>query len=276
MNVVGLTKKVVLRKAMASRLKALRPENTYYITGLRRSGNHAIIEWIRYGYDHDGGCFAYSEEIPWVGRSKSGRVVHLNDLNHRTNRELWRFLRMPWRQVDGSVKTLIVSTEDLSPQKPHWYIGYASYKLYVTRNLLDVIASRVRFMLNEALAGRQTRLMNLYSDFFKDWLQLKNMELDTSAFRIEYEQWSSDAEYRNRIGKELGFDGRMLPIGMSSKGGGSSFSAGDLDADSSVFKERYKNVSWHRDVVAKVMALDTDNNILTRKERVFLQHVIDQ
>ena len=186
--------------------------NCYYIFGLKRSGNHAIINWLK---------------------SMMESPLHLNDIgpnmgDHTSFYGPGNKSNPRWNPDDGGIeeyKDFIISYEDVPEHQVNWMTemnavfrlhskGYR--KILIQRSIKNWIAS---------LYAMQVR------DKYPHWSLERGVALwrsyDASGkfdISIKYDTWNRDKKYRVAIAKELGLKyGESTLSEMTTEGGGSSF-----------------------------------------------------
>lgn len=221
------------------------------VFGLKRSGNHGIINWIE------------KQEID---------ALHLNDLRIDENpykciykglsgqghpQEQWMAEQTTnrYRQYQGEEgkkllglesqghfqkkKCLILSYEDYplarvaSPnieRKHDLYVGKSAerFDVLILRDPYNLIASRLRS--NKAQVKSITQnIVDIWIDYAKEFLGETNYLSQTKVF-INYNKWFSDKDTRKLIAQQLKLNFSDLGINDIPKfGGGSSFSKTEFD-----------------------------------------------
>lgn len=215
------------------------------VVGMRRSGNHAIINWIE------------KQEI--------GKVVHLNDIrlnenpyrciykslckdhpkNHWVGAPILRYpqysgnegLKLLEREARGDFEPkdcLIYSYEDFSldrltsnrVEKNHdRYFGNSAvrYDVLVLRDPFNLLASRLKKNPDESVRSLKENVTEMWISYAKEYLGETNY-LKNNKIGINYNQWVVDANYRKLIALKLGLTFSDIGINdVNSFGGGSSF-----------------------------------------------------
>lgn len=251
---------------------AFGPVKTYYVTGLRRSGNHAVIEWIKNGYDEPRTPIVYGTVgSPFLGVSETGKVVHLNGINQKSKTRMARALFECRKHLKGNVDIVIVSTEDCSPDVKRWWLSMADYEIYVTRHLLNVVASRLERLKERALEGRAAKACALYKNFFEHWNQFRLFESEGGRRALRYERWVTEQAYREDMAERIDLPRSVMPNYHSSLGHGSSFVGYEREKNPQAYTERYKAIEWKGSMVKWLMEIDSRCTCLSVPERVFLR-----
>jgi len=195
------------------------------IYGIRRSGNHAIANWIMSHFDT--GC--YINDANRYIRNESN-ILPCHRLGQCKN-----------TQLDKNPDIVIIGIEN----KLDKHIQDAYYKkllshnqpsnieiinITLIRNCANLIASHLKAWNNEKYHEELPNSWKKHTDFFKQ----NNYSL------IVYDSWL-DSKYRNDIAKTLNFINHDFGVDqISSYGGGSSF--GDKVVDIGNLINRWKSM----------------------------------
>lgn len=227
------------------------------IIGLKRNGNHAVINWIE--------------------KQATGFVVHLNDIRVGENpyrciynslaqdhpRNSWmgqQILRYPQyrgkegfelieREAKGDFQPkdcLIYSYEDyeiskisshFSEYKHDFYFGKSAqrYDVLILRDPFNMLASRLKSNKNPVKSWHKT-VVDMWIDYAKEYLGETNY-LKYNKIAVNYNQWVQDRDYRQQIANklQLNFSDRGIH-NVKTFGGGSSF-------DGTKFKGKASNMN---------------------------------
>ena len=220
------------------------------ITGLRRSGNHAIVEWIK--------------------AQENGKIEHLNNLEVRCNpyrykyehikdfhpeHAKWAFKHYrPLAQGEFiATDCLICGYEDhnlASISDPFFeqlhdvYLGKSNkrFDIIIIRDPFNLFASRLKSgMIN--VRPKKFTVADLWVQYAREFLH------ETNYFKhhkicINYNRWFIDFEYRKELANQLEI--KFTDAGMDrvvSLGGGSSFDGQNMDGAASKMAvlDRWKN-----------------------------------
>ena len=190
------------------------------VVGLKRTGNHAIINWLR--------------------QQHSGEVWHLNNVIPRKNPYLWLYGHYPKDRLKQEAlgnfvvkDCLIYSYEDYrleqvthaECERSHdLYLGqsYIRYDLILLRDPFNLIASRLKKNCMAVKAPNCT-VTQLWIEYAKEFLGETNY-LTNNKICINYNRWFVDVEYRKQIASSLKMEFSDKGIErVKSEGGGSSF-----------------------------------------------------
>lgn len=201
--------------------------------GLRRSGNHGVINWIKGHYS---------------------TVCHINDANSvaRYFKNLKRC--KPLKKVDVT----IISYENYLLNEP-----LPQFKEVISNNKLYVLLLRDPFNLYASMINNQRVVKNLnfrvpiynikkfWAMYAKEFLG-ETQYLPQNTIKINFNRWFSDIGYRRGLSKKIGrvFSDGGLNL-VSGYGGGSSF---DL--------MKYNNSAQKMDVLNRWKLYKNDKNFL--------------
>ena len=201
-------------------------EKEIRIVGLKRSGNHALINWIR--------------------SQHSGEVWHLNNIRPHQNpyRNLYshypkpRLAREAWGDFVHK-DCLIYSYEDytfeqinqaLVEKKHDLYLGKsaARYDVLIIRDPFNLIASRFKKDMVK-IKFNNCNLVDLWIAYAREYLGETN-NLSNQKICINYNRWFQDIDYRQQLAKQLNFTFSDAGINnVKQEGGGSSFDGQLMD-----------------------------------------------
>ncbi|MDJ0532536.1 MAG: hypothetical protein QNJ70_08565 [Xenococcaceae cyanobacterium MO_207.B15] len=208
------------------------------IVGLKRSGNHGIITWIRRHY-HE-------------------RIWHLNCVSPRRNpyRHLYEHysreaLKKEAQGIFSKKECLIYNYENYTLEsitnclleKNHdLYLGksHTRYDLLILRDPYNTFASMLKGQINDnnfyylhTLPKNPKSITELWLDYAKEFLGETNY-LQHNRVMLNYNQWVSDQDYRRKISEKLGLE--FCDAGFNvvkNYGGGSSFNGTEFESQAS-------------------------------------------
>lgn len=217
--------------------------NEYHFYGIRRSGNHALINWIINHYD---GVFIHLDDVDFeidkdpfesaqrinvkgVKYFKIKRKIIQNIKKMISNPEMLIFVRGD-KSVNRSYlksicgKNILISFENKFPDVIDCedYIGKnkARKNILILRYYKNMFAS----LIKSGMVGKSNieKYEELYCHYCYFW---KKVEKNKDWICINYDKWVVNREYRINIGTDLGFhtEGEILRD-IPYQGGGSSFS----------------------------------------------------
>lgn len=200
-----------------------KPAKVVHVSGLRRSGNHACINWLAnaiYGENvrhHGLGHYLFRS---WP----HGRVVFINSYaQERASvllRELWKH-----RDAIARCEYLFLGLEDAPPAFTHFLLrGSRAIRIHVDRSIFNTMASRAKMMDRQARKGHSGTAV----DFSLNAKLLEAAFADRRSAMLQwnYDQWLQDPAWRKDFLAKLGLVHDILPD-MSTEGGGSSFTGSE-------------------------------------------------
>ena len=237
------------------------------VIGLRRTGNHAIINWIE--------------------KQQPGNVRHLNDVAAGTNPyrykannlrryhpEHHRMAEIYWQQAKGDFvqrDCLVYSYEDWSLKKitqPRFernrtlYLGRCAhrYDVLILRDPFNLFASRLKKGY-VATKQKTVSMTQLWLEYAKEWVK-EDQRLLGDRVLISYNRWFIDVDYRRNLADQLDIPFSDSGLNeVSTIGTGSSFDGTALDgqarkmdvtnrwrafADDSAFRQIFQDEAiWH-------------------------------
>lgn len=207
----------------------------YQVHGMRRTGNHAIINWIIKG--------------------RAGNVIFCNDLDpgrHPATAPMKRLRRGPGEAA------IITSYEDLPSaafdREPHeaWYGRCkAVHHILILRDPFNLFASRFvwkRFRgdLFRDDPAHRAEVIATWKDHARTYLAWQQDGGQDGVFRhaLNYNSWVADASYRNDMGRRLGLTSANEGLSeVTNYGGGSSFEGTNTSAtDGLRYLQRFTKV----------------------------------
>ncbi|MGB3512502.1 MAG: hypothetical protein WBA93_25355 [Microcoleaceae cyanobacterium] len=245
------------------------------VVGMRRTGNHAIINWLQ--------------------SQQTGKIEFWNDL--KVNRNALRQKYENLKENNPFVKKdcLIRSYEDYGlPEMTNWifeskhdlYFGKSAtrYDLLIIRDPFNLFASRLnhRFKLeqnnsnlgeatygNNFLSVRSSNqtVADLWVDYAKEYLGETNY-LKHNKVCVNYNQWFANVEYRRNIAEKLQMEFSDAGIDkVAGQGGGSSFEGKQFDgkATSMDVLNRWQKVAD----LPRYRELFSNQEVFEYSERIF-------
>jgi hypothetical protein len=200
------------------------------VIGLRRSGNHAIINWMQ---KQQAGTIEHLNNIPLNGNPFRWKYIMLRDFApDRFEREKNRIRQ----QAKGNFikkDCLIYSYEDhpitkiTSPRVEHkhdFHFGKSlnRYDVLILRDPFNLIASRLENNMLPVKSFTQS-VIDLWLEYAKEFLG-ETQYLPNRKVLINYNHWVADINYRREIAFKL--DLPFTDAGINDvrpQGGGSSF-----------------------------------------------------
>lgn len=202
-------------------MKKIKQEILIY--GLRRTGNHAITNWI-------------------LGQL-NGKVIYLNDV---WPNDPYKGLESKDTFDNGVLDFSVVSFEDYNLQilkkiRPKNSIRIDnSMKILILRDPFNLYASRLKSGMKTPAHFCGLNLRQLYLQYSREFA-FKTKILGKDKIIISYNQWKISKSYRKSISKKLGleFNDRGLNL-VTGQGGGSSFDGMSKKGQNLKTELRYK------------------------------------
>ncbi len=248
--------------------------NTIIVHGMKRSGNHAIINWLK---AHDSFLF-FNNIIPvtpilrgeepmpapqdfdlWLQRRMAPSNIRRHI--HKGNRLYAAYLR----HVALRGRSLMVSLEDHEMQlRPFIEVPEGTINLLIIRDPYNLFASRIRraFLIDKPAYPREAgpqiaRIVALWKQHAREYLG--HSDHLANKVRVSFNSWFSDRAYRQQISARLGLaftdDGFSE---VSREGGGSSFDSTRFNGDN-----------------RKMGVLDRQSHLNEQEQALFAQVVAD-
>ncbi|GAA5520556.1 hypothetical protein LQ318_02410 [Aliifodinibius salicampi] len=214
----------------------------YYVIGMRRSGNHAFINWLTNALEEQ-----YASLKPKIDNlyiTSTGKTVFLDEVNIKSGK---RFLSVLWnnRELIKNCQYLIISAEDCGPNYNNFRIPKWNEAIYIKRSVLNVVASRLRYLQKKASEGIGYSEHNVDVSFFETLLEWHSIPENFKVW--EYEKWIVSKEYRLNFLQQLELKVDIIPT-MSSQGGGSSFSGQEKPSTVEALS-RYEQVNFSPPII---------------------------
>lgn len=255
------------QKTLADAL-GFEPGVTLRTFGMRRSGNHAIINWLQ-------------------RNSATGSVFLNNCAVGRPARRTWRSIEIngervgivkgdPLATVTGGLNDgamVIVSYEDFSPDPDEMAGGLTadlkddavSYELLIYRNFMNWAASLLRKL--QANDDQETldclRIMMVSLAKYRDMLELVLNAKPLGLVPVNYDRWVTRVPYRESLLNALGLPCRDNSLGdVQPYGGGSSFQKDVTDAQHLEADNRWPEMANDAIFQIVLLAASQDHELL--------------
>ena len=217
------------------------------VHGMRRSGNHACIDWIANALLKSHVAWTPSSHR-WISFSESGEIAHLNNVGAIP---IFDFVQGIWAEKRGvrAARHLIVSFEDCRPGVSFKEI--AKTKIQIERPVADILASRYHNINKRAKLGQGWSSQSIRENFFSTLSELNDYRYSNAHEKItiwNFDQWKTSSIYRKEFLKSIRLECDVMPR-MSKVGGGSSFNLSAQDnsdriAQVSPKKEWIEYLKW--------------------------------
>lgn len=235
------------------------------INGMRRSGNHAFILWLANAIESKPVTMDYTIHSH-CGVSDTKGIFHINETNTLCISEILRIYK-EFRYTLKNSKYILVSYEDCSPNYYHFLNLYSTYNIFVNRNLLNMVASRLKGLLNLAKNGFGWPSFNIDRGLFDKILDWNN---SNNTIIWQYESWLENESYRTQFLKKLNLSYDLMP-NIASHGGGSSFVKKEQIVPSNTVN-RYKQIDWPERIV-NLFKEESYSSLLTPQEKEYLKNL---
>ncbi|GAA6209563.1 hypothetical protein NBRC116601_28560 [Cognatishimia sp. WU-CL00825] len=216
--------------------------------GMRRSGNHAIINWLL--RNAEGNSTFLNNCTIGKAATQSWRAVEVNAKRMPIKRGT------PISDVTAGVgdgALLVVSYEDFLPDPDEGGEGLTTdvpmdlikRDIVLYRHFMNWSASLLRKI--QANEDQDTlvclRIMMVALDKYRELLELVSNSANNDFLPINYDRWVARPRYRARILQELGLPHKDNSLGsVQPYGGGSSFQKGVKLADKLATDERWREM----------------------------------
>lgn len=254
-------------RAIARNNNAIVNHKEIRVVGLKRTGNHAIINWI--------------------AKQHGDEIWHLNNIQVKCNPYRFLYLHYPKEHLKSEAlgqftekKCLIYSYEDRHlkdvtdrnfEKKHDLYLGKSAsrYDLIIMRDPFNLFASRFQKACKSEKANEflNLDLVKLWIDYAKEYLGETNY-LTNNKICVNYNQWCLDVDYRKQLITKLGCEFSDLGFHeVRGQGGGSSFEGLTLNGQADKMKvlERWNVFAENIDYLKMLDAPE----ILEYSEKIF-------
>ncbi|NEO99038.1 MAG: hypothetical protein F6K58_10230 [Symploca sp. SIO2E9] len=196
------------------------------VVGLRRSGNHAVTNWVK---EQQSGQVLYLNNIP--PKENGYRVLYQHYPKEHLRREaLGHFVNKDCLIYSYEDWDLEQITDQHFEKKHDLYWGKSDrrYDLLILRDPFNTLASRLKNNFIEVKDPNQT-FIELWLSYAKEYLGETN-HLKNNKVCINYNQWFLDVSYRKEITSNLKLEFSDAGINqVKAQGGGSSFEGREFD-----------------------------------------------
>jgi hypothetical protein len=257
----------------------------YLIYGVKRTGNHAIINWlmpqigevVRFFNDQKYMLKDLTEiddehhlvehilqlhrtrvfvdgELKRRGESFNEEYDNVNNIISFEGIKMSQYFELEnqWlRDMNRGIKTI----------NPDLVIGNDNTYIIMLRNPWNIAASQIRWSLDRPNYDRVDVDMDVWDEFYGHYIEQR-----PNTHFIIFDKWFSDIEYRKKISSDLGLEFSDLNINkVANAGGGSSFTQEKFDGKAQEMNvlNRYKEMMGHERMQKRFlntdMAIETKN-----------------
>ncbi|MEM9523554.1 MAG: hypothetical protein AAF982_06110 [Pseudomonadota bacterium] len=219
--------------------------------GMRRSGNHALIEWLIAAVEaeHGPGSTVHLNDIPLGVNGYRSRHQYPAPIDTAEYTEAMGIRR--YRKFEKTA-LLVRSYEDFTlaefdQKEPQKYYGpsQTAFEAIIIRDPLNLFASRVKSGKTGTKSGMSQ--IALYLDHFRGHQDRPDL------IAMQYNRWLMDQAYRDELLVALGLPpGHGLTLTSSPRGGGSSFDGSRQSLEPRDLLRRWQDMRddpWFRDQV---------------------------
>jgi len=237
-----MTLRILLQLAKLVITYLMPGRKVFVFSGLRRSGNHAIIHWVINGLENQSTEY-HSVGPYWFSVSGSGKTVFLNNVNMVPPLRYLKAL-FKYRKYLRNAEQIFISCEDTGFEYfRNWRIPSAfRHGVIIRRSLLNILASRLQNLKKHAESGVGWSGQTIDTGMFDALLSLDQAP-DNRFTKIRYDDWLTDSEYRKIISSKLGMKSDIKPE-ISKEGGGSSFTGREIMPSDVELKQRFQQIKF--------------------------------
>ena len=207
------------------------------MVGLRRSGNHALISWMKNQQD---GKFKHINDVPLEENPYRHEYEYFLDHYPQYPKEIERlrqfsngnFKKKDWLLYNYEDHRLDKISSPAFARKRDWYVGPSARRidLIIMRDPFNLLASRIKKGFT-SVKSSQVSFTDLWIAYAREYLNETNFLTETKVC-ISYNRWIQDVEYRRLLAEQLGLpftdDGFTK---VARRAGGSSFDGTTHDGD---------------------------------------------
>lgn len=243
---------------------ALVPGRVVCVYGMRRSGNHAVIDWIMRN-TRGGGLFLNNCK-PGRDPLKTTQAITA----YRDGAELDLPGRYAKLEAAGDAPTTLVSFEDRMPapgRQPLFAAPETCVIIY--RSFLNWAASLLRKIQSNPGYGPVERMRVMMNATATYGTMLDRVH-DGDIVPLQYDRWNADEIYRSDMAARLSLPGGNLDKGKLQRfGGGSSFQGQSATAEMLTTDQRAAQMSDDEEYKMILWTVARDHQFIARLATVF-------
>jgi len=244
-----------------------RNKKVYVVNGLRRSGNHAFINWFVNALENQDVEFINLSQH--LDLSKSKQTLFFNEANYLG--DFWFVGQVRTHSLEiKQARNIIISLEDYIPNKFDSFIPGNSIKIAIRRTVINIISSRITRAISQAEIGldRGDMAINHYFIKYLEWLNNK----ESNWLIWDFDFWVKDENnYNKNFLKNFGLTYDLKPK-ISNKGDGSSFTQQSLTPNASELANRWKMVELPKRVLE---LLNSNQHVLNDDEKEIIRSALN-
>ncbi|MEM1169856.1 MAG: hypothetical protein AAGJ08_12450 [Cyanobacteria bacterium P01_H01_bin.35] len=214
------------------------------VAGMKRTGNHAIINWVKSQHTGEVGFInnVSANENPYRYKCENLQdhfPKHKWAIEHNHQQAKGNFIKRDCLIYSYQDFPLDKIASDKFEQNHDLYLGKSAirYDLLILRDPFNLLASRLKTSSKVShflsVNSQNKTMVDLWLDYGKEYLGQTNY-LKHNKICINYNQWFADIEYRRQIADKLQMEFSDAGIDqVNSFGGGSSFEGKQFDGKAS-------------------------------------------
>lgn len=245
----------------------LAPGQVLRVYGMRRSGNHALIDWIMRNAKDGAGLFLNNCR-PGRDPMKTKRAFSL----YKDGAEVAESQAGAKLQQAGAAPFAVISYEDTMPLAEREPLYAAPERcVIIYRSFLHWSASLLRKIQGNLGYGPLER-MRVMTQAMRTYGEMLARVRDADVVPLCYDDWVSDEGYRSGALGRLGLPGRDLGLGQVQRyGGGSSFQGRKAKAAELATTERSAQMAADLEYQLLLWTAARDLDFMLRLADVFPQ-----
>lgn len=246
------------------------------VVGVRRSGNHAIVNWLANALNGAPTELRYHPP-GLIGSSPDGSIVHANDLPTDPDSSYFDLIEKQLGIIERA-DSLILSLED-RPADARFDQVLAGLvgeipklaRVLVRRSTLNTLASRLQGLRRNTERGITGSGLEI-TQYILDVMRRNRTAVSPEWITVEFDSWAADgASARRTILESLGLEHDIEPP-ISHAGNGSSFTDRQRVPTAEELTSRWTAIDWPEDLV-NLLLRPRNIGLLTEAEVAFLLDV---
>lgn len=244
--------------------------------GLRRSGNHAVIQWLK---EQQPGVFCHLNDVPINENPFRHTYEYFLDHYALPNRHLKKKERLRQESMGNFTQKncLLYNYEDYDfkqiisknfERKHDLYLGKSGkkYDLLILRDPFNLLASRMKKGFLAVKSSRKT-FVDLWISHAREFLGETNY-LQNEKICLNYNFWVNNIDYRRQIAEQLDLEFTDAGLNkVSARAGGSSFDQTTYKNEASKMKvhsrwQYYQDNDLYRQIL-------NNQELLSYSQRIF-------
>ena len=248
------------------------------VAGMKRTGNHAIINWVKSQHTGEVGFInnVSANENPYRYKYENLQdnfPEHQQAIKNYSQQAKGNFIKRDCLIYSYEDFPLEQIASDKFERNHDLYLGKSAnrYDLLILRDPFNLLASRLKTSSKVSyflsVNSQNQTMVDLWLDYAKEYLGETNY-LKHNKICINYNQWFADIEYRRQIAEKLQMEFSDAGIDqVTGFGGGSSFERKQFNgkATSMDVLNRWQKVSDN----PRYKEFFTNQEILKYSERIF-------